>query len=86
MTKRYTNKALTEDCAELNEKLVKLYELNGTEPSRRYFFVVGARYGWSAIDLATDEDRARHCCARTLTSGKPRDCLAAAQDYVLGNV
>ena len=86
MTKRYTNKALTEDCAELNEKLVKLYELNGTEPNRRYFFVVGARYGWSAIDLANAEQMARHCRASNLTSGKPRDCLAAAQDFVLGQV
>ena len=86
MTKRYTNKALTEDCAELNEKLVKLYELNGTKPARRYFFVVGARYGWSAIDLANAEQSARGCLTRTLTSGKPRDCLAAAQDFVLGEV
>ena len=48
--------------------------------------VAGARYGYSAIDLATPEQVAAFCCQRTLCTGTPRECLAEAQAYVLQNI
>lgn len=76
--KRYTHKALTADVETLNAKLA--------EKSHDMRFMVGARYGYSAIDLATVEQLARHCCQRMLEGGTPRECLAACHKYMANNL
>ena len=76
--RRYTGKALESDIADLNKRL----ESAGHEMR----FDVGYRYGYTAIDLATVEQLARHCCQRNLTCGTPRECLAAAQRYVIEHI
>lgn len=72
--KRYTHKSLQADVAELNEKLA--------EKGHEYRFMVGGRYNYSAIDLATVEQLERHCCQRNLTLGTPRECLAECHAYM----
>ena len=75
---KYTHKALCADLLALNAKLVKAgHDLR---------FVEGRRYGYSAVDLATEDQANRHCCQRMLFGGTPRECLAAAQAYVLQNI
>ena len=73
--KRYTHKALESDVEILNAKLA--------EKGHNMRFMVGARYGYSAIDLATVEQLARHCCQRTLDTGTPRECLNACHEYMV---
>lgn len=76
--KRYSHKALIADVEILNAKLAqKNHEMR---------FVVGARYNYSAIDLATPEEMARHCCSRMLAGGTPRECLAACHEYMVNNM
>lgn len=76
--KRYTHKALTADVEILNAKL--------SEKGHDMRFSVGARYGYSAIDLATVEQMARHCCQRMLDCGTPRECLNACHSYMANNL
>ena len=76
--KRYNRKALYADLVRLNEILAK----HGHD----MLMIGGRRYGYSAIDLATKEQAARHCCQRMLFGGTPRECLAAAQSYVLQHI
>lgn len=75
---RYTGKSLEKDVQEINAKLEKL-----NSPLR---CVVGYRYNYTAIDLATPEQMARHCCQRNLETGTPRECLAAANAFVASHV
>jgi len=72
--KRYTGKCLEADVAELNKTLESL----GADMR----FDVGYRYNYTAIDLATPSQLARHCCHRNLETGTPRACLAACNAYV----
>lgn len=72
--KRYTGKNLESDVASINQKLETL-----GAPLR---LVVGYRYNYTAIDLATPEQLARHCCQRNLECGSPRECLAAANAFL----
>ena len=73
--KRYTHKNLTADVGILNAKLA--------EKGHEMRFMVGSRYNYSAIDLATVEQLARHCCQRMLIGGTPRECLAACHEYMV---
>jgi len=73
--KRYTYNNLTTDVEILNAKLA--------EKGHNMRFMVGARYGYSAIDLATVEQLARHCCERNLDTGTPRECLNACHEYMV---
>ena len=72
---RYTFKSLDNDIDALNAQL----ENWGHTPRLQ----AGQRYGYSALDLATVEQHARHCCERNLETGSPRECLAAAQSYMM---
>ena len=75
---KYTHKDLSADILALNAKLEKAgHDLR---------FVEGRRYGYSAIDLATEEQAKRHCVHRVLCHGTPRACLAEAQAYVLQQI
>ena len=76
--KRYTGKCLERDVVELNKQLAAM----GAELR----FDVGYRYNYTAIDLATPEQLERHCCQRMLTSGTPRECLAACHAYVVSQI
>jgi hypothetical protein len=76
--KRYSYNNLKADAEILNAKLA--------EKGHDMRFMVGARYGYSAIDLATVEQFARHCCQRTLQTGTPRECLAACHEYMVHNM
>jgi hypothetical protein len=77
MKTRYTHKALEADIIPLNEKLARWgHELR---------FVVERRNGYVAIDLATPEQMARHCCQRMLIGGTARECLTECEAY-LGRV
>ena len=76
--KRYTYNNLKADVEILNAKLA--------EKGHSMRFMVGARYGYLAIDLATVEQLARHCCHRTLEAGTPRECLAACHSYMVNNL
>lgn len=78
MKSRYTHKSLEVDAEKLNEQLAAI----GAEMR----FSVGHRYGYSAIDLATPEQLARHCCHRMLIGGTPRECLAACNAYVVSQL
>jgi len=73
--KRYTHKALESDVEILNAKLA--------EKGHEMRLMVGARNGYSAIDLATVEQLARHCCQRMLEAGTPRECLSACHEYMV---
>ena len=74
MKSRYTHKDLDSALPALNEKLAKL--------GHEYRFDLGARYGYSAIDLATPEQLKAHTCYRMLHGGTPRECLAACNQYI----
>jgi hypothetical protein len=74
MKTRYTSKQLEADVKELNAKL--------EDRQNPFRFVVGGRYGYTAIDLATPEQITRHCCERMLAGGTPRECLAACYKYI----
>lgn len=76
--KRYTHKALAADVEALNAKLA--------EKNHEYRFMIGARYNYSAVDLATPEQLARHCCQRMLVGGTPRECLASCHEYMVNNL
>jgi len=78
MKTRYTHKRLEADVARFNEQL--------TARNDAYRFDVGSRYNYSAIDLATPEQLARHCCQRTLQTGTPRECLNACYQYLAEGV
>ena len=71
---RYTYNNLKSDLPALNAKLEKL--------GHEFRFVEGHRYGYAAIDLATSEEIARHCCHSMLEGGTPRECLAACHRYI----
>ena len=77
MKTRYTCKQLEKDLIALNEKLARA--------NHEYRFVIGARYGYTAIDLATPEQEKRHCVARTLDCGTPKGCLNACYAYIAQN-
>jgi hypothetical protein len=76
--KRYTHNNLIADVEILNAKLA--------EKGHIMRFMVGGRCNYSAIDLATIEQLARHCCQRMLVGGSPRECLAACHEYIVHNV
>lgn len=76
--KRYTYKNLQSDIEVLNAKLA--------EKGHNMRFVVGSRNGYTAVDLATIEQLARHCCQRMLVGGTPRECLNACHEYVVHNL
>lgn len=76
--KRYTHKSLAADLEILNAKLA--------EKGHEYRFMIGARYNYSAVDLATPEQLARHCCQRNLALGTPRECLAECHAYMARNL
>ena len=72
---KYTHKSLCAYLLALNAKLDKaVHDLR---------LVGGRRYGYSAVDLATEKQSKRHCIHRVLCHGTPRECLAEAQAYVL---
>lgn len=73
-TTRYTAARLETDLVDMNETLAKMGD--------PYRFLIGGRYGHTAVDLATPEQLARHCCQRNLELGTPRECLAACAAYV----
>ena len=75
---KYTHKSLCADILSLNAKLEKA--------GHAMRLLDGRRYGYSAIDLATEEQSKRHCCQRMLCGGTPRECLAEAQAYVLNQI
>jgi hypothetical protein len=75
---RYTYKNLKADVEVLNYKLA--------EKGHNMRFMVGARYNYSAIDLATVEQFERHCCQRMLVGGTPRECLNACHEYMVHNM
>lgn len=72
--KRYTGKSLEADLIGMNETLARVGD--------PYRFVIGYRYNYTAIDLATPENAARHCTNRNLQCGTPRECLASCQAYL----
>lgn len=74
---RYTASRLAEDIAELNKTLERM-----KHPLR---FVIGGRYGHSAIDMATPEQISRHVCERNLALGTPRECLNECHAYIARN-
>ena len=78
MKTRYTGKSLEADCVRFNEQLA--------ERGDAYRFDVGYRYNYTAVDLATPEQLARHCCQRNLETGTPRECLAACYRYLAEGV
>ena len=75
---RYTSKQLEKDVEDLNKKLEKL--------NHEFRFVVGGRYGYTVIDLATPEQMRIYCCQRMLESGTPREGLSACHSYLAGLV
>lgn len=75
---RYTYKALEAELPKLNETLARI-----GDPLR---FVIGSRYNYTAIDLATPEQLENHCCQRMLDSGTPRECLSACHRYIAQRV
>ncbi len=75
---KYTHKSLCADLLALNAKLEKA--------GHALRLVGGHRYGYSAVDLATEDEAKSHCCQRMLCGGTPRECLAKAQAYVLQEV
>lgn len=75
--KRYTAKQLEKDIEQLNTKLA--------EKNHEYRFMVGYRYNYTAIDLATTEQMARGCCSRMLVGGTPRQCLSECYAYIVAN-
>lgn len=77
---RYTRQNLEHDVAELNIELTKAYEKK--EPHSRLYFIVGCRNGYTAIDLATKSDLARHVIYTNLKCGTPRECRAAAGRFL----
>lgn len=78
MKTRYTGKSLEADVIRFNQQLEERGDANR--------FVVGYRYNYTAIDLATPEQLARHCCGRTLECGTPRECLNACYRYLAEGV
>ena len=76
--KRYTGKSLEADVKGFNEQLAARGDA--------YRFDVGYRYNYTAIDLATPKQLARHCCARNLQTGTPRECLNACYKYLAEGV
>ena len=75
---KYTHKSLCADLLALNAKLEKA--------GHALRLVGGRRYGYSAVDLATEKQAKRHCTHRGLCLGTPRECLAKAQAYVLQQI
>lgn len=73
--KRYTHTSLKADVEILNAKLA--------EKGHEMRFMIGSRYNYSAIDLATVEQLAQHCCQRMLVGGTPRECLNACHEYMV---
>ena len=75
---KYTHTSLCADLLALNAKLEKAgHDLR---------LVDGHRYGYSAVDLATEDQVKRHCIHRVLCHGTPRECLAEATAYVLTQI
>ena len=75
---QYTHKSLCADLLALNAKLEKA--------GHALRLVDGHRYGYSAVDLATEDQAKSHCTHRMLCHGTPRECLAEAQAYVLEQI
>ena len=76
---RYTYKQLESDLQALNTKL----ERAGHE----FRLIPGRRNNYTAVDLATPEQAARHCVQRTLIAGgTPRTCIDAAYVYVVNQI
>ena len=78
MTKRYTGKSLEADLIDFNKWL--------EERGDAMRFVIGYRYNYTAVDLATPENAARHCTNRNLECGTPRECLNACYKYLAQKV
>lgn len=78
MKTRYTGKCLEKDLEKFNAQLAAAnHDLR---------FVIGYRYNYTAVDLATPDQAARHCTQRTLQCGTPRECLAACYEYIAKNL
>lgn len=75
---KYTHKSLCADLLALNAKLEKA--------GHNLRLIDGRRYGYSAVDLATEKQAKRHCIHRVLCHGTPRECLAKVQAYVLQQI
>jgi len=78
MSKRFTYKMLVSECERYNEKL----EAMGS----KWRLMAGSRNNYRAVDLATAEQYARHCCQRNLTTGTPRECALDAREWMIGEV
>jgi hypothetical protein len=76
--KRYTGKSLEADVASFNEQLAARGDA--------YRFLVSYRYNYTAVDLATPAQLARHICQRNLETGTPRECLNACYRYLAEGV
>lgn len=86
---RYTRKSLEADVVELNEKLTKIYGADAgmyADKKSLLFLQVGARNGYTAVDLVTVKDNGRSSVWSTLQCGTPRECLERAQDFVLNQL
>ncbi len=74
MKTRYTGKCLEKDLERFNAQLEAVgHDLR---------FVIGYRYNYTAVDLATPEQAAKYCTQRTLQCGTPRECLNACHAYM----
>lgn len=74
---RYTYNNLKADVEILNAKLA--------EKGHDMRFIIGARNGYTAIDLGTPEQIVRHCCQYMLVGGTPKECLEACHKYMVHN-
>jgi hypothetical protein len=72
--KRYTGKSLEADLVSLNQTLERI----GSEMR----LVIGYRYGYTAVDIATVEQLKVHCQQRNLETGTPKECLNACNAFV----
>lgn len=72
-TTRYTYKNMEAEIAYLNDQM-KAYDI-------QWVLVPGARYGYTAIDLATPEQAEQYCIHSTLRTGTPRECIAEAHRF-----
>lgn len=75
---RYTEKQLCKDVSEINEKLKRL--------GSQYLLGLGNAYNRVELDLCTPEQLAAHCRQRMLACGSPRECLAAANEYLVSKI
>lgn len=72
--KRITYKALEADCTQLNAQM--------KDAGINWLLIPGQRNGYTAVDIATPEQRETGAVQRNLECGSPRECLAAAHQFV----